>query len=161
MSRSRDRPERARADGWTLLAWREFARQFADLLAEVRRLRQADPEGYEHHPRVKLFAMLTHLLFEVIPTDPDAPQFRQGNTLGTPHRHWRRAKFARRFRLFFRFHTPSRVIVYAWLNDEERKAGARTDPYVVFRQMLERGRPPSDLADLLKETEPISKPDDD
>src|ERR1051325_11360036 len=153
MSRSRDKPERVRADGWNLLVWKEFARQFADLVAEVRKLRQADPIGYERHPRVKLFAMLMHLLFEVIPTDPDAPQFRQGNTLGTAHRHWRRAKFARRFRLFFRFHTPSRVIVYTWLNDEDtlRKAGARTDPYVVFRQMLERGRPPSDLADLVTE----------
>ncbi|HEX6747478.1 MAG TPA: type II toxin-antitoxin system YhaV family toxin [Longimicrobium sp.] len=161
MSPSRDEPRRTEAHGWTLLAWREFARQYAALQAEVRRLRQADPEGYRGHPRAKLFALLVHLLFEVIPANPDAPQFRQGNTLGTAHRHWRRAKFARRFRLFFRFHSPSRVIVYTWLNDEDtlRKAGARTDPYVVFRQMLERGRPPSEMADLLEEADRLDEPD--
>jgi toxin YhaV len=54
--------------------------------------------------------------------------------------------------LFFRFHTASRTIIYAWLNDENtlRKAGSQTDPYAVFHRMLERGAPPSDWDALVR-----------
>lgn len=97
------------------------------------------------------------LVKEVVPADPNAAEFQLGNTLGPQHRHWRRAKFSGRFRLFYRFHTASRTIVYAWMNDEGtlRKEGSRTDPYTVFRRMLERGRPPSDWEDLLGESDSL------
>ena len=50
-----------------------------------------------------------------------------GNTLGPEHRHWRRAKFLGRFRLFFRYSSKDRVIIYAWVNDQNTllKAGGR------------------------------------
>ncbi len=43
--------------------------------------------------------------------------------------------------------------MYAWVNDENtlRKAGARTDPYAVFRRKLDQGIPPDDWATLLAE----------
>lgn len=43
------------------------------------------------------------------------------------------------------------VIVYAWINDERtlRKSGSRTDPYRVFRAMLEAGDPPHTMEQLL------------
>jgi toxin YhaV len=71
------------------------------------------------------------LLKPIIPRDPNAPEFRQGNTLGRDNRHWFRAKFHQRYRLFYRFATKEKVIIYAWLNDEKtlRKAGSKTDPY--------------------------------
>ena len=50
---------------------------------------------------------------EAVPADPGRDEFRQGNTLGTAYRHWRRAKIGRRFRLFFRYDSRSKVIVYA------------------------------------------------
>ena len=106
---------------------------------------------------MKLFAAVRTLVSEIIPADPNAPELQLGNTLGPQqHRHWRRARFSGRFRLFYRFHTGSRTIVYAWMNDEGtlRKAGSRTDPYAVFRRMLEGGRPPSDWQDLLGEAGP-------
>ena len=55
-----------------------------------------------------------------------------------------------RFRLFFRFSTAHRAIIYAWLNDAStlRKAGAPTDPYTVFKRRLDAGDPPGDW-DLL------------
>jgi toxin YhaV len=53
-----------------------------------------------------------------VPDDPSRDDYRQGSDLGTTYRHWRRAKLGRRFRVFFRFDSRSRVIVYAWVNDE-------------------------------------------
>ena len=56
--------------------------------------------------------------FEVVPSDPNREEYRQGNTMGTDFRHWRRAKIGRRFRWFFRFDSRSRIIIFAWVNDE-------------------------------------------
>jgi hypothetical protein len=62
-----------------------------------------------------------------------------------------RAKFHERYRLFFRFFSKEKVIVYAWVNDEAtlRKAGSRSDPYAVFRALLKAGNPPGTMAELL------------
>ena len=82
--------------------------------------------------------------------DPGLDEYRQGNTMGRDYRHWRRAKIWRRFRLFFRYDSRTRVIVCAWVNDGQtmRSADSKSDPYAVFRKMLERGRPPDDWAAL-------------
>lgn len=62
---------------------------------------------------VKLFHALSRLMLEVIPQDPSRTEYRQGNTLGPRHRHWRRTRIGRRIRLFTRFDTRAKVIVYA------------------------------------------------
>ncbi|OCQ51541.1 Toxin YhaV [Photorhabdus australis subsp. thailandensis] len=64
---------------------------------------------------------------------------------------WRRAKIGRRFRLFFRYDSKAKVIVYAWVNDEEtlRSEGSKSDPYAAFEKMLGRGNPPDDWATLI------------
>ncbi len=56
------------------------------------------------------------------------------------------------YRLFFRFHSTFRIIIFAWLNDEEtlRTHGSSTDAYAVFAGMLDSGNPPSSWEDLLK-----------
>jgi toxin YhaV len=140
--------------GWTLLAWAHFEDQYARLVKAVQALREADPEGYSTHGRAKLLAAINHLILDVIPSDPGAAAFQQGNTLGPSHHHWFRAKFYGRFRLFYRFHSRHKIIVYAFMNDEstQRKAGARTDPYHVFRRMLESGSPPGDFDELMKQS---------
>ena len=76
-----------------------------------------------------------------IPRDPGAAEYNLGNTLGPAHRHWRRAKFLGRFRLFFRYNSKAAVIIYAWVNDENtlRKAGGGNDPYHLFGGMLRKG----------------------
>jgi toxin YhaV len=73
--------------------------------------------------------------------------------LGPAQRHWRRAKFLGRFRLFFRYSSQARIIIYAWVNDEktQRKAGARTDPYAVFGALLRKANPPDGWDALMKE----------
>jgi len=99
-----------------------------------------------------MLKVLAALMFKEIPADPNAKRYRLGHSLGRQFTSWRRAKFLGRFRLFFRFHSKRRAIVYVWLNDEQtlRKAGARTDPYAVFARMLAAGEPPGDFDDLLR-----------
>lgn len=79
--------------------------------------------------------------------------FRQGNTLGDNRKHWFRAKFGNgRYRLFFRFDSRAKVIVYAWVNDAQslRTYGSKTDAYRVFREMLDKGNPPDSWGRLVE-----------
>jgi toxin YhaV len=140
-------------NGYHLLVWPAFSERWQALRAEVERQRQKDPEGYRRTPASKLLAALRDATLRDIPRDPGAPRYREGHTLGPDHRHWRCETFVQRFRLFFRYSSKAQGIVYAWLNDENtlRKSGAMTDPYHVFRAMLERGRPPSDWDELVGE----------
>jgi len=89
----------------------------------------------------------------VIPQDPSKPEYRQGTTLGADHKHWFRAKFFQQYQLFFRYHAPSKIIVLAWVNDEDTKRAyeSNDDAYRVFRKMLESGHPPDDWAQLVAE----------
>jgi toxin YhaV len=132
-------------NGWTILAWPGFADRWTAIRDEVTRLRESDPDGYRAHPLTKFLRHLSDIVLKHVPQDPSAGRYRQGNKLGTTYRGWHRAKFNERFRLFFRYSTEQRIIVYGWLNDEAtlRKEGARTDPYAVFRRMLEGGQPPN------------------
>ncbi len=141
----------AERNGWRLFRHAEFRRSLEALARDVERLARQQPENWQSQPKAKLLRRIVDLIELEIPRDPNAPEYAQGNTLGPSHRHWRRAKFLGRFRLFFRFDSASRIIVYAWVNDENmlRKAGARTDPYAVFRRKLDQGNPPDDWATLL------------
>lgn len=135
--------------GWTLL--------FHDCLVEqLYRLGAAAGAGMESDPsnaNVKLVRALRHAMLEVVPSDPGADAYRQGNTLGKEHRHWRRIKIGQRFRLFFRYDTRARIIVYAWVNDDTtlRTRGARNDAYAVFQKMLGRGHPPDSWDTLVQQ----------
>lgn len=116
------------------------------------RLQQQGSPGWEGSPWAKLLRRILTIILQEIPSDPQSSRYELGNTLGADARGWRRAKFLRnRMRLFFRFDTASKVIVYAWVNDENtlRKEDAATDPYAVFRAMLVAGDPPHDWDKLL------------
>jgi toxin YhaV len=142
--------------GWTLIQTVAFAETFDVLEAEVASLAAKDPQGYVSHPKAKLFKRIVDLILDEIPRDPNALNYQLGNTLGPMHRHWRRAKFLQRFRLFYRFDSTARIIIYAWVNDETtlRRAGSRNDPYAVFLRRLEAGVPPDDWAELLATAKP-------
>ena len=137
--------------GWVLLFHECIVEQLQKLHAAAERARGNDPEGFEHNANVKLFRALSQLILDTVPSDPARDEYRQGNTLGPEHRHWRRAKIGRRFRLFFRYDSRAKTIVFAWVNDEQtlRSAGSKSDPYAVFEKMLERGNPPDDWASLV------------
>lgn len=140
-------------NGWTLFAHPLFLDQLDVLIAQVESLRRKDPAGYMRKNASKRLAAITKLAFEVIPQDPGRSEYRQGGTLGDDHKHWFRAKFFQQYRLFFRYHQDSRIIVFAWVNDEgtKRAYGSGDDAYLVFRRMLESGHPPDDWSALLAE----------
>jgi toxin YhaV len=139
-------------NGWTILFHEAIIGQVTSLADAYERARKSDPKGFRSNANVKLLAGLAKLMLEVIPADPSRPEYRQGNTLGAAYRHWFRAKLFGRFRLFFRYDSRARVILYAWVNDEHtlRKRGGKSDPYAVFRRMLAAGNPPNDWAALVK-----------
>jgi toxin YhaV len=136
---------------WSLFVHPLFEARLEKLAARVERLVSKDPRGYSSHPAAKILATINHCIQDVIPRDPNSPAFRQGNALGPGNRHWFRAKFHGRYRLFYRFSTQQKFIIYAWVhawgNDGQslRKSGARTDPYAVFQAMLKSGEPPNSL----------------
>jgi len=143
----------AERNGWRQFRHAEFRRALDGLAAEVERLARQLPADWHAHPKAKLLRRIVDLIEVEIALDPNAPEYARGNTLGSSHHHWRRARFLGRFRLFFRFDSASRIIVYAWVNDENtlRKTGAQTDPYAVFRRRLDDGHPPDDWTSLLAE----------
>src|ERR1039458_9569604 len=139
-------------NGWRLFQYPLFENQLKKLTGAVEQLSITQPDTYKEHPKTKLLATIHRYVKGIIPRDPNAPEFRQGDTLGPDNRHSFRAKFHQRYRLFFRFSTKDRVIVYVWVNDEFslRKAGSKTDAYAVFSSMLKAGNPPRTLEPLLK-----------
>ena len=159
-------------NGWRLFQCPLFENQLRTLAERVAKLSVDQHETYREHPSTKLLATIYRYIIEIIPRNPGAPEFRQGNALGADNRRWFRAKFHERFRLFFRFSTKHRVIVYVWVNDETslRKAGSKTDVYATFKAMLDAGNPPQSLDALLRpareipervvRTEPAENPKD-
>lgn len=135
------------ANGWTLYTHPLFAEQVENLAAAVETARAKDPKAYRSSANAKLLAAIAKLMFEIIPADPSRRDFRQGATLGPSRKHWFRAKFGNgRFRLFFRYSSSARIIIYAWVNDANslRSYGAKSDAYAVFKTMLDKGNPPDE-----------------
>ena len=141
--------------GWKVFAYPLFLAQLEALAQEVEALKRKDPVGYADKQASKRLAAIMRLALEIIPQDPTRQEYRQGTTLGGAHKHWFRAKFFQQYRLFFRYHAPSKVIVYAWVNDEaSKRAYERSDDaYKVFRRMREGGHPPDDWNQLLAEAQ--------
>ncbi len=140
-------------NGWTLFAHPVFLDQLDGLIAQVEHLRQNDPAGYGKKNASKRLAAIYKLVFEAIPQDPTRAEYRQGDTLGDEHKHWFRAKFFQQYRLFFRYDRASKIIIFAWVNDDDSKRayGSPDDAYRIFSRMLQKGKPPDDWAQLLAE----------
>lgn len=140
-------------NGWCLLAHPLFLDQFENIIEEVESIRQKNPLHYKEKNSTKRLAAIVKLVFEKIPQDPTLNEYRQGTTLGDEYKHWFRAKFFQQYRLFFRYHLESKIIVYAWVNDEKSKRAYnnKSDAYHIFKKMLHKGRPPNNWEELLKE----------
>ena len=134
--------------GWILLAHPLFLDQLERLTANAA---TEDSGAGKEGPATKLLAHVLDLVFEKIPQNPASAAYRHGGALGGANREWFRAKTGNgRFRLFFRFSTTAKVIIFAWLNDEHslRTYGSSTDAYAVFTRMLNAGNPPTSWAEL-------------
>ena len=139
--------------GWTIFAHPLFLAQLETLVEQVDALKQKDPAGYMKKNASKRLAAIAKLAFDIIPQDPARPEYRQGGALGEKYKHWFRAKFFQQYRLFFRYHASSKVIVFAWVNDDDSKRAYESDDdaYRVFRKMLVNGHPPDNWDQLLAE----------
>jgi toxin YhaV len=140
-------------NGWSIFAHPLFLEQLEALILQVEPLKRKDPHTFIQKNATKRLAAIAKLVFENIPRDPTAVEFRQGDTLGPKYKHWFRAKFFMQYRLFFRFHVESKVIALGWVNDEDtrRAYGAKNDTYRAFSKMLAAGHPPNDWNALIKE----------
>ncbi|SMC63169.1 toxin YhaV [Fulvimarina manganoxydans] len=140
-------------NGWSIYAHPVFLDQLEGLIEEVEERKLRDPQNWSRKNCTKRLAAIVKLATEVIPTDPGAPAFRQGGTLGDDRKHWFRAKFFQQYRLFYRFSGEAKVIVLAWVNDEKtlRAYGSRTDAYATFKGMLDDGNPPENFDTRMKE----------
>ena len=145
--------------GWTLFAHPLFLDQVEALVAQVEVLRAKDPARYTRKNATKRLAAVATLAFELIPQDPTRPEYRRGSTLVDKRKHWFHAKFFQQYRLFFRYHQASRIIVYAWVNDETTKRAYERsdDAYRVFQKMLARRHPPDDWESLLAQAKRETK----
>ena len=143
-------------NGWNIFAHSLFLDQLEALLQQVEGLQQKYPNDYKQKNATKRLAAIAKLAFEIIPQDPTRNEYRQGSTLGNEYKHWFRAKFFQQYRLFFRYHQESKIIILAWVNDDNSKRAyeSNTDAYRVFKKMLESGHPPDDWHDLLKISQP-------
>ena len=123
-------------NGWHILAHSLFLEQFEALESQVQKLKSKDPINYKAKNVTKRLVAITKLAFEIIPRDPTLTEYRLGATLGDKHKHWFRAKFFQQYRLFFRYHMDSKIIILAWVNDADTKRAynSKTDAYTVFKK---------------------------
>ena len=155
MSGSGNEPKPLVINSWAIFAHPLFFAQLEALTRQVEAIKQKDPIGFTRKNATKRLAAIARLAFDVIPQDPSRAQYRQGSTLNEDRKHWFRAKFFQQYRLFFRYHEASKVIVFAWVNDDDTKRAFESsdDAYRVFKKMLEGGHPPDDWGQLLQEAQ--------
>ena len=148
----------AKINGWSIYAHPQMMAQLTRLVTKVRELEKQNPAGYRQKAPTKLLASITTLMLKNIPADPTLDIYRQGDTLGKIHKHWFRAKFNQQYRLFFRYNVEKKIIVFAWVNDENTKRAyeSKADAYRVFSKMLGDGDPPTDWDELLAQCVPPS-----
>ncbi len=131
--------------GWKIGAHPLFTEQLLKLTQAVEREKTANDKHYRDGANAKLLAAILKLILDVIPSDPTASAFRQGDTLGANRKHWFRAKFGSGpFRLFFCFSSSAKTILYARGKHHKplRTYGSKTDAYRTFEKMLNAGNPP-------------------
>lgn len=147
------------ATSWNLYYFKLFADILDSLETEVTRLKaEKTLDEFRRHPKTLLLKSVIEQITKEVPSDPTQKKFLLGNTLGKQHTDWRRVKkgLPQRYRLFFKFSSAKKSIIYAWLNDEStyRKEGSKTDVYVAFQKLLTKGTVPSNIDQLIEQATP-------
>jgi toxin YhaV len=116
-----------------------YYQRIQSLKEQVKGLKARLPEAeYAQHEIVKFAARVRQADQDIIPQDPDRPDYRLKGAL----RKYRRYKRGlQRYRLFFCFSNRPPIILYLYLNDEKhlRKEGDKNDPYVEFTRLVDKG----------------------
>jgi len=150
-----------KSNGWGVYYTDVLEKILDDLIAAVSRQKEKDPIGYLNNKKTKHLHNIFTAMVENVPQAPEDKIFLLGKSLGKNRKAWRRVKkgIQDRHRLFFRYSSDDKAIVYAWLNDEKtlRKENAKTDVYNVFRSMLQKGDIPDDWLHLFAAAREVTK----
>ena len=118
-----------------------------ELKEQVRKLSVTlSKEEFLQHTVVKFAYRIRKADQEIIPEDPDRPEYKLRGEL----RKYRRYKQGlQRYRIIFCFANKPKIILYLYLNSEKslRKAGGHRDPYEKFRKFVKRGNVSNDPGD--------------
>lgn len=119
-----------------LLRYHDFYFQrIARLKEQIKELRgRLDDEEFRQHKIVKLAYRIRQADKEIIPQDPNRPEY---HLTGSLKKYRRYKQGLQRYRLFFCFSNRPEIILYLYLNDEKhlRKAGDKGDPYEEFKRL--------------------------
>jgi len=150
-----------RINNWEMYALELFRVLYYNLVDEVTKLAENEPETYKQYPKSKLLKSINDAMFKDVPADPTHKNFNLGKTLGEDYKQWKRVKkrMPPRYRMFFRYHSdfiirkqkyPEKCIIFVWFNNEStlRKEGSKTDCYKVLAQLLKSGKIPNDWSKL-------------
>jgi hypothetical protein len=107
-----------KCNGWDLLFHRELVDQLEILGAEALKADEFRLDQRDDDPNLRLFNVLSKLIFYEIPSDPGCQKFRDCSDLDSPVKDWRYARFGGRFRLFFRYDDLYEVIIYVLVTDD-------------------------------------------
>lgn len=146
-------------NGWEIFFFKIFYEQYSQLVNDVNELYQKDQNTYKSHPKTKLLASIQKSIKDDVPADPFHKKFMLSKTLEKKYKEWRRVKkgLPQRYRMFFRFYSITKEIIFAWINSEGsiRKSGDKHDVYVIFKKMLDRGEIPKDYEELIAQSKSI------
>ena len=133
---------------------KRFREQYHEIVETVEALRKNNPKTYKKHSKTKFLKRLHNVIYNDVLADPLNRKFQLSNTL-KKHREWRRVKggLPNRYRLFFRFYSKQKRIVFVWMNEEGtlRNKGGKYDVYTVFEGLLEKCLIPDNYKDLFKD----------
>lgn len=143
--------------GWNLYFFSLFKKILDQLEADVTKIKSEKTlDEFKQHPKTKLLKSVFKQILTDVPTDPNDSKFKLGHTLGKNYSNWQRVKngLPSRYRLFFKFSSTNKSIIYVWLNNETtlRNDGSKKDVYTVFLNMLKSGTIPSDIEELINQS---------
>ncbi|MBU0571182.1 MAG: type II toxin-antitoxin system YhaV family toxin [Candidatus Omnitrophica bacterium] len=97
--------------------------------------KKLNDKEYAQHEIVKFAARIRKADQEIIPENPDRPEYRLHGDL---KRYRRYKQGLQRYRMFFCFSNQPKIIVYLYLNDEKhlRKSGDKNDAYKEFKKLV-------------------------
>ncbi len=123
-----------------LIKYHEFYyRRNQALKEQVKKLKKELPKtDFLKHEVVKFAARIKKAELEIIPTNPNKPEYKLKREL----KKFRRYKQGlQRYRIMFCFSSNPPIILYLYPNDQKhlRKDGSKKDPYEEFLKLVNKG----------------------